>query len=137
MITKLDHIAIAVQDIEEASRFYTEMLGLEVSGIEELPKEKVKVAFIPIGDTRIELVQPLTEDSPISGFLQKRGQGLHHLCFQSDDIQEDVRVMVDAEARMLDKTPRPGSHNSQIAFVHPKANSGVLTELSQPSGEEH
>jgi methylmalonyl-CoA epimerase len=135
MITKLDHIAIAVADIDEASRFYTEMLGLEVTGIEELPKEKVKVAFIPIGDTRLELVQPLTEDSPISKFLEKRGQGLHHLCFQSDDIDKDVQVLVDSEARMLDKEARAGSHNSRIAFVHPKTNSGVLTELSQPADD--
>ena len=133
MITKLDHIAIAVADIEEASRFYTELLGLKVTGVEELPKEQVKVAFIPVGDTRIELVQPLSDESPISKFLEKRGQGLHHLCFRSDDIQHDLTTIVDSGARVLDREPRNGSHNSKIAFVHPKSNTGVLTELSQPS----
>lgn len=131
MIKRVDHIAIVVHDIEEASRFYTEHLGLCIERIEEVPSQKVRVAFIPVGETRIELVEPMSEDSPISGFLQKKGSGLHHICLETSDIEETLTKLNTQGVRMIDTTSRPGAHDSRIAFVHPKANSGVLTELAE------
>ncbi|MCK6513118.1 methylmalonyl-CoA epimerase [Myxococcota bacterium] len=138
MIKKLDHIAIAVRNIETASKFYTEHLGLSIAKIEEVPTEKVRVAFIQVGDIWIELLEPTAEDSPISKFLDKRGEGLHHLCLQTHDIQESITNLHQHGVRMLDESPRIGAKGTQVAFVHPKANAGVLTELVQyPEGESH
>ncbi|MCB9638287.1 MAG: methylmalonyl-CoA epimerase [Myxococcales bacterium] len=138
MIKKLDHIAIAVRNLEEASKFYTEHLGLSIAKIEEVPTEKVRVAFIQVGDVWIELLEPTADDSPISKFLEKRGEGLHHLCLQTDQVAETITELHDHGVRMLDEKPRPGAKGTQVAFVHPKANAGVLTELVQyPEGEAH
>lgn len=131
MIKNLDHIAIVVRSIEESSRFYTEQLGLTVERVEVVADQKVKVAFIPVGDTRIELVEPIAEDSPVVGFLNKRGEGLHHICLESSDIDSDLARLLAQDTRMIDREVRGGAHNTRIAFVHPKANSGVLTELSE------
>jgi|GEM_PF-66090 len=137
MIKKIDHIAIAVRDLDQASKFYTEHLGLTLEGIEEVPGQKVRVAFIPIGDTRIELVEPTSPDSPISKYLEKRGEGLHHICLETNDVHGDVQALADSGVRLIDSSPREGAHNTQIAFVHPKANAGVLTELAEhPSHAE-
>ena len=128
MIKQLDHIAIAVKDLEASTRFYEE-LGLKVTEIEEVKSQKVKIAFIPIGNTRIELVQPTSSDSPVAQFLEKRGEGLHHICPETNSITETLQTMKEKEMRLIDKSPREGAGGSQIAFVHPKTNSGVLTEL--------
>ncbi len=138
MIKKLDHIAIAVRDIETAAKFYTEHLGLSIAKIEEVPTEKVRVAFIQIGDVWIELLEPTAEDSPISKFLDKRGEGLHHLCVETNDIGQAITHLHQEGVRMLDDSPRQGAKGTQVAFVHPKGNAGVLTELVQyPDGESH
>ncbi|MBU49329.1 MAG: methylmalonyl-CoA epimerase [Deltaproteobacteria bacterium] len=128
MVKKVDHIAIAVKDIEQATTFYKQ-LGLDVSAVEEVPDQKVRVAFIPIGETHIELVEPMSKDSPISAFLEKRGEGLHHICLETDQIDHTVEHLQEQGVRMIDKSPRTGSRQTRIAFVHPKANAGVLTEL--------
>lgn len=131
MIKRVDHIAIAVKSIEEASQFYIEHLGLSIARIEEVPSQKVRVAFIPIGETNIELVEPMSDDSPISKFLEKKGPGLHHICLETDQLEGDLEALNEHGVKMIDKSARPGAHNTKVAFVHPKANSGVLTELAE------
>ena len=135
MPQKINHIGIAVNNIEEAAKFYTETLGLELGGIEEVPDQKVKVAFLPIGEVRIELVQPTSPDSPVAAFLEKKGQGFHHIAYQVDDTGAEVERLLGDGVRMVDQKPRGGAHNTQIAFVHPKASGGVLTELVQEMGQ--
>ena len=136
MPQKISHIGIAVHDIEEAAKFYTEVLGLELGGVEEVPDQKVKVAFLPIGEVRIELVQPTSLESPVAKFLEKNGQGFHHIAYQVEDTGAEVERMLGDGVRMVDQQPRGGAHNTRIAFVHPKASGGVLTELVQELGHE-
>lgn len=134
MPQKINHIGIAVHDIEEAAKFYTEVLGLKLGGIEEVPDQKVKVAFLPIGEVRIELVQPTSPDSPVAKFLEKNGQGFHHIAYQVEDTGAEVERMLGDGVRMVDQLPRSGAHNTLVAFMHPKASGGVLTELVQEMG---
>ncbi len=134
MPQKINHIGIAVRDIEEAARFYTEHLGLELGGVEEVPDQKVKVAFLPIGEVRLELVQPTSPESPVAKFLEKNGPGFHHIAYQVEDVAAEVERLKAEGVRMVDQTPRSGAHNTKIAFVHPKASGGVLTELVQELG---
>ncbi len=136
MPQKINHIGIAVHDIEAAARFYTEHLGLELGGIEEVPDQKVKVAFLPIGEVRLELVQPTSPDSPVAKFLEKNGQGFHHIAYQVEDTGAEVERLLASGVRMVDQKPRSGAHNTRIAFVHPKASGGVLTELVQELGHD-
>jgi len=136
MPQKINHIGIAVHDIEEAAKFYTEVLGLTLGGIEEVPDQKVKVAFLPIGEVRIELVQPTSPESPVAKFLEKNGQGFHHIAYQVADTGAEVERLLGDGVRMVDQKPRAGAHHTQIAFVHPKASGGVLTELVQELGHQ-
>ena len=131
MPSKINHIGIAVHDIEEASKFYTDVLGLKMEGMEEVPDQKVKVAFFPIGVVRIELIQPTSPDSPVAKHLEKKGQGMHHIAYQVEDAGAEVEKLLSEEVRMVDQQPRKGAHDTLIAFVHPKASGGVLTELVQ------
>ena len=126
---KIDHIAIAVHSIEEALPFYQETLGLSLDRIEEVPSQKVRVAFVQIGDSKIELLEPTSPDSPISRFLETRGPGIHHLALETGSLAERLQSMGDQGVRLIDKSPKPGAHGKQIAFVHPKATGGVLLEL--------
>lgn len=134
MPSQINHIGIAVHSIEEAAKFYTEKLGLTIGGIEEVESQKVKVAFLPIGEVRLELVQPTSPESSVAKFLEKNGQGFHHIALQVDDVAAEVEKLKASGVQMVDQTPRPGAHNTMIAFVHPKASGGVLTELVQESG---
>jgi len=133
MIGGIDHIGIAVRSIDEARLFY-ESLGLEVEAIEEVPQEGVRVALIPCGASRIELLESLTEDSAVQRFLDRRGPGLHHLCLRSDTIQEDERRLRASGAELLRPEPTRGAGGCWVQFVHPKSASGVLIELSQEDG---
>lgn len=133
MITQIDHIAIAVNDIQEASKFFTQVLGLEVSPPEDVVEQKTRVAFIEVGEVRVELVQPMSDDSPVQKFLDKKGQGIHHLALRTDDVEGDLESMTDKGVRLIDKEPKRGAHDSRIAFVHPKSSQGVLLELCQPT----
>jgi methylmalonyl-CoA/ethylmalonyl-CoA epimerase len=126
-----DHLGIAVRSIDEASRFYRDALGLGCTGTEEVPDQKVRVAFFPIGDTRIELLEPTADDSPIAKFLAKQGPGLHHIAYRVDDLPATLAALKSAGVRLIDESPRPGAHGMQIAFAHPKSTSGVLTEFCQ------
>jgi len=136
MPQKISHIGIAVPDIEVASKFYTEHLGLKLGGVEEVPDQKVKVAFLPIGEVRLELVQPTSPDSPVAKFLEKNGPGVHHIAYQVADTAAEVERLKAAGVRMVDETPRKGAHNTSIAFIQPKVYGGVLSELVQEMGHE-
>lgn len=131
MIKKIDHIAIAVQNLQEEIARYRDVLGLEFLGTEVVPEQKVTVAFFQVGDVRIELLEPLSPDSPISAFIEKKGGGLHHLSLEVDDIEAAICRLQEKEVRMIDREPRAGAHNARIAFAHPKSFSGVLYELQQ------
>lgn len=132
MITGLDHVAIAVSSIEEARAFY-EKLGLEITAIEVVEHEGVRVAMIPCGGTRIELLEPLSNDSPVGRFLERRGPGIHHLCMRSDDVHEDDGKLREDGLSLLRERPGPGAEGATVQFVHPKSAGGVLLELSEPA----
>ena len=134
MIKKVNHVAVAVPDIEKAAEFW-QLLGLEMSGRETVASNKVKVGFIPVGESRIELVQPDSPDSPVAKFIEQRGPGLQHLCLEVDDIDAEVARLKAAGVRLINETPVAGAHGHRVAFVHPKSTGGVLLELSQPPGE--
>ncbi|MEM1204490.1 MAG: methylmalonyl-CoA epimerase [Acidobacteriota bacterium] len=131
MIQKVDHIGIAVRSIDEAKGFY-EALGLHVEEIEEVEAEGVRVAMIPCGEVKIELLEPTRDDSPIAAFLDKRGPGMHHVCLGSDDVDADDARLRDAGMRVLRPEPTVGAGGCRVQFVHPKSAGGVLVELSQP-----
>jgi methylmalonyl-CoA epimerase len=135
MVKKIDHIAVAVRDIDEAARFYTHVLRLDLSGVEVVAEQKTKVGFLRIGETTIELVQPTSDDSPLVKFLETKGPGIHHICLEVDDIEGEVEELKKRGARMIDEEPRPGAHGARVAFVHPKSSGGVLIELNQLPGD--
>ena len=130
-VEKISHIGIAVDSIQKWIGFYRDILGLEYSGSEEVPEQKVRVAFLAIGESKIELLEPTSEDSPIAKFLESRGGGIHHIAIQVDDIEAALARHLEAGARLIDEKPRVGAHNMRIAFIHPKASGGVLMELCQ------
>ncbi len=127
----LDHIGIAVESIAEARGFY-EALGLEVEGLEEVSEQGVRVAFIPVGDGRIELLEPTGPDSPIARHLERRGPGQHHICFRVADINAAMGELVAKGFELLSPEPVAGAHGCLVCFVHPRSAGGVLIELSQP-----
>ena len=131
MLKKINHIAIAVNNIEEAAKFYQTILGLNLSGVEVVTAQKTRVGFFKIGESNIELVQPAEPDSPLVKFLETKGQGIHHICFEVDDVEAEVKAFHEKGATLIDQKPRPGAHNTKVAFVHPKSSSGVLIELCE------
>jgi len=134
-VRSLDHIAIATDNLEESLQFWRDALGLEPSHTEDLPDRGIRVAFLPVGDTRIELITPLRDDSEVSGFLSKRGGGIHHLAFRTDDVDADVEELKGKGVRLTSETAAPGAHDCRVAFIHPKASKGTLIELSTPPSE--
>ncbi len=131
MLKKINHIAIAVNNIEEAAKFYQEVMGLTLSGVEVVSAQKTRVGFFKIGESNIELVQPAEPDSPLTKFLETKGQGIHHICFEVDDVEAEVKSFIEKGATMIDQKPRPGAHGAKVAFVHPKSSNGVLIELCE------
>lgn len=127
----LDHVAIAVRDLEEAVELWNVLLGREPKGVEEVPSEKVRVAFYPLEEGRIELVAPAADDSPISRFLARRGGGIHHICLRVADIDAAWKRVCEREVRTLGEGPGEGSEGSRIFFLHPAATGGVLVELRE------
>jgi methylmalonyl-CoA/ethylmalonyl-CoA epimerase len=127
---RLDHIGIAVSSIEDALGIYR-ALGLSESGREEVASQGVITAFLPLGNTRLELLQPTGPDSPIAKFLAKRGPGIHHLCFAVDDLDDALEDLKSRGFRMVNESPVPGADGKRIAFLHPSAGRGVLIELSE------
>src|SRR5262245_62466533 len=128
---KIDHIGIAVKSLSSAVKVYEEIMGLKVSGYDQVDDQGVRVAMLPVGDSRIELLEPTSAESPIQKFMTKRGEGIHHIAVQVDNIHEALERLKAAGARLIDSTPRQGAHNSLIAFVHPASTNGVLLELVQ------
>ncbi|PAE24325.1 MULTISPECIES: methylmalonyl-CoA epimerase [Bacillaceae] len=134
MIKKVDHIGIAVRSIDEALPFYTETLKLEFLGIEEVDSQGVKVAFIKAGETKLELLEPTSEESPIAKFIEKRGEGLHHVALGVDSIQERINEMKEQGIRMLQDEPKIGAGGAHVAFMHPKSTGGILYEFCEKKG---
>ena len=130
MIERIEHIGIAVRSIEEARGFY-EALGLRIAAIEDVPHEGVRVALIPCGESRIELLEPTTDDSPITKFLEKRGPGIHHLCLASNDVRADDTRLRETGFEVLRPEPTQGAGGCWVQFVHPRSTGGVLVELSE------
>jgi methylmalonyl-CoA/ethylmalonyl-CoA epimerase len=128
---KIDHIGIATRGIQDAAKFYRDVLGLEVAETEEVPEQKVRAAMLPIGESRIELLEATSEDSPISRFLEKRGPGIHHIAVRVDDIRAALANLRAKGARLIDEEPRQGAGGCLVAFVHPSSTCGVLLELVQ------
>jgi methylmalonyl-CoA/ethylmalonyl-CoA epimerase len=132
MIRGIDHVGIAVKSINEAKKFWVDTLGLKLSHIEEVPEQKARVAVLKVGETTIELVEPTSADSPIQRFIEKRGEGLHHLTLQTDHLAERLKSLKDANVALIDEKPRLGASGAKIAFLHPKSAHGVLVELCEP-----
>ncbi len=132
MTKKINHIGIAVNSIEASLPFYRDTLGMVFEGDEVVAEQKVKVAFLAIGESRIELLEPTADDSPVAKFLAKNGEGLHHIAYEVADLGAALAELKRDGVRLIDETPRSGAHGTSIAFLHPKATGGVLTELCQP-----
>ena len=131
MKATLDHIGIAVGDLAQALAFYRDALGLEVEPPEEVPSQRVRAHFVPVGEATIELLEPTSGDSPIAKFIEKRGPGVHHVTLRVDDIREALGRLKARGVRLIDQTPREGAEGALIAFVHPASTHGVLVELTQ------
>lgn len=132
-VDRVDHIGIAVSNLEEAKKFYTEMLGMKATGEEVVEEQKVKVCFIPTGDSELELLESTSPDGPIAKYIEKNGgrNGIQHVALRVDNIEQAIADLKEKGVRMIDEKPRYGAGGSSIAFVHPKATGGVLVELCQ------
>lgn len=131
MVRKVDHVGVAVSNLDEALAIYTDLLGLKLHGTEVVEEQKVKVAFLPVGDTEIELLESTDPEGPIAKFIEKRGQGMQHIAFRVDDIEEALEQMKRKGVRLIDEKPRYGAGGARIAFLHPKSTGGVLIELCE------
>ena len=129
--TVIDHIGIAVKNIEEALKFWESTLGIKCTGVEEIAEQKVKTAFLPVRDTEVELLEPTSDDSPVAKFIEKKGEGIHHLAIRVDDLQKALDELKALGVRLIDEKPRKGAGGASIAFIHPAAAGGVLLELSE------
>lgn len=136
MMKKVDHIGIAVTNLDETISYYTEVLGLTLLKVEEVESQQVKVAFIDAGNVKLELLEPMSEKSTIHGFIEKRGQGIHHVAFGVESIEERMQELREKGVRLLSEGPLPGAGGAQVAFLHPKDSFGVLYELCDKSGKE-
>ena len=135
-LTHIEHLGIAVKSLEEAIPYYENVLGLKCYAVEEVTDQKVKTAFFKIGQTKLELLEPTCPESTIAGFIEKRGEGIHHLAFATDDVAACLAEAEEKGVRLIDKAPRPGAEQMMIAFIHPKSTKGVLTEFCMKKKEE-
>ena len=133
MMQTVDHIGIAVSNLEESIVYYTNVLGLKLLQIEEVHSQKVRVAFIDANSVRLELLEPMSEESTIHAFLEKRGQGIHHIAFAVTNIADRMQELREQGIRLLSAEPQPGAHGAKVAFLHPKDSFGVLYELCDKS----
>ena len=129
-MTKLDHIGIAVKSIDAAKKIY-EDLGLTIEHVESVETQKVRTAFLSVGDANLELLEPSGPDSTIAKYIEKRGEGIHHICFRVDDIEAHLAHLKERGYRLINEAPVPGAHGCRVAFLHPAAGNGVLIELSE------
>ena len=127
----LDHVAIAVKNLDQAIALYRDALGLELAEVEEVPDQRVRTAIFGHGMGRVELISPTVSDSGVAKFLEKRGEGLHHICIEVDDIEAAIAELKARGAPMIDETPKPGAGGAKVAFIHPRGGHGVLVELRQ------
>ncbi len=130
-ITHIEHIGIAVQNLEEAIRFYENVLGFKCYAIEEVKDQKVKTAFFMVGQTKIELLESTDPEGPIGKFIEKKGEGIHHIAFAVKNIEQNLEEAVQKDVKLIDTTPRKGAEGLDIAFLHPKSTFGVLIELCE------
>jgi len=130
-ILSVDHIGVAAKSIDESVKFYTEMLGLELAGTEEVAEQKVRTAFLPVGESEIEILESTTPDGPIAKYIDKNGEGIQHIALRVDDIEAVLAELKSKGVRLIDETPRRGAGGTRIAFIHPKATRGILLELCQ------
>jgi len=135
MITQVSHIGVAVESLASQIPFYRDVLGLAMIGEEEVPDQKVRVAIFKVGEIQIELLEPTSAESPIAKFIEKKGEGIHHIAYQSDNIEETLAGLKSRNIQLIDETPRLGAHQTRIAFIHPKSSGKILTEICQPTGE--
>jgi methylmalonyl-CoA/ethylmalonyl-CoA epimerase len=131
MTIKIDHIGIAVKSINDALVFYQDILGLKLSKIEEVSEQKVKIAFLPVGEMKIELLESTSADGPVAKFIEKNGEGIQHIAFQVENIEEKLEEIKKSGTRLIDEKPRIGANGSKIAFIHPKASFGTLIEICE------
>tara|TARA_Y100000589_G_scaffold136871_1_gene130977 strand:+ start:325 stop:738 length:414 start_codon:yes stop_codon:yes gene_type:complete len=131
VIISLDHIAIAVPELDEAIKRYGKDFGIPFEGTDDVIEQRTTTAFFPISGTRIELIHPINGEGPVAKYLEKRGGGLHHLCFRTDDIEADMQRLTAKGYRFLTETPQAGAHGTRVAFIHPKSTGGVLIELAE------
>ena len=136
MISKIDHIGVAVNSIDEQLPYYRDTLGLKIEKVETVASEGVKVCFIKVGDTHIELLEPISDESPVKKFIEKNGQGVHHIAYATDDVAKVVLDMKGKDVRLLNEQPKQGAGGKLICFAHPKSTFGVLTEICQAT-EKH
>jgi methylmalonyl-CoA/ethylmalonyl-CoA epimerase len=130
-LTHIEHLGIAVRSLEQAIPFYEKVLGLTCYAIEEVAEQKVKTAFFKVGQTKIELLESTDPEGPVGKFIEKKGEGIHHLAFATEGLQESLDFMAEQGVTLIDKSPRKGAEGLNIAFLHPKATFGVLTELCE------
>ncbi len=131
MVGKIDHIGIAVKNLDETLKFYEDILGIKCVSTETVEEQKVKVAFLPIGDTEVELLESTEEDGPISKFIEKKGEGIQHIAYRVDNIEKAMEELREKGIRLIDEKPRYGAGGAKIAFLHPKSTYGVLIELCE------
>ncbi len=129
MIKRIDHVAVVVENMEDATAFWQDALGLKISHTEDIPEQESVIAFLPVGNSEIELVKPTTETSGIVRYLNKRGPGVHHLCFEVDDLQATLDRLDAQGVELINREPVAGAGGTRVAFVHPRSANGVLVEL--------
>lgn len=135
-IIRINHIAIVVEDIEQALGFWGDSLGLQLSYVEDVPDQESLVAFLPVGDAEVELVKPTSGNSGVARYLKKRGAGIHHICFEVDNIDSCLRMLKERDVRLINEDATIGTGGKRIAFIHPESTHGVLVELYELSPEE-
>ena len=136
MVKKIDHLGIAVKSLDESLPFYVDVLKLKLLGIEEVQSEGVKVAFLKIGESKIELLEPLHDESPIAKYIEKKGQGLHHVALGVDSIEDRIKEIKENGIKMIHDQPKQGAGGAKIAFMHPKSTGGTLYELCEKQQKE-
>ncbi len=131
MLKKIDHIGIAVKNLDEALKFYEEKLGLKATGTEVVEEQKVRIAFLPVGESKLELLESTDPEGPVAKFIDSRGEGVQHIALRVDNVEEKLKELEEQGVRLIDKTPRYGAGGARIAFLHPKSTYGILLELCQ------
>lgn len=130
-ILKIDHVGIAVKGMKAGEKFWTDVLGMECKGYETVEEQRVTTAFFPVGASEVELLEPTSEDSPVAKFIEKRGEGIHHIAFRVENIEAALAELKEKGIRLIDEVPRNGAGGAKIAFLHPKSTHGILVELCE------